>query len=231
MMGKITYDPNGGWNMPTGSTQMGALTFNKDSFDAALKSIAKKLVEYELIKKNSGSFNLEHISGKIDERLQGEIHKQITYVRNEMVRKYRQGMVGGHDRGHASSAVFRRSYRDEFGGNVNISGNGHKMSSNKRPWQPGQILHRDISKRTRQINDYYGMDRAFILRILEVGRDSFMANSSTGATGRGSRATWGRRGPVTARGIMQGMAPRMERAADEVGRRIVKYAENILNNQ
>lgn len=216
--------------MPMSNFQLGELRANFSDLEHVVEHMTKALTKLTLQHKEltlsakSGMISMQDYDQQLSDFIRRDIGKQLAIIRHKVIKRARTHM--STDIGEAASAVYRRSYKDVYGGNVNISGNGRRMSSRKRKYIPG--TQRDVSDRTRQINEYYGMDRAFILRILEVGRDAFMAESSTGAKGRGSRATWGRRGPMAARGFFRTMQPDMELAAQALGQDITQFVEKLM---
>lgn len=216
----------GGWNMPNANAQLGPLAVDTTQMQAAVERVSRIIDEMVIDasrKMPMVSGDREQYQAQLTDYVRQEIRNELSKVRRHTMRAARRGLK--HDRGAMTSAVFRRNYMEEIGGNINISGNGRRMSSQHRPWEPGKILKRDHTRRTRDINQYYGLDRAFILRILEAGRDSYFAESGTGKTGRGSRATWGRRGALAARGFFSDMASEMDRSADIVARSVERYLQ------
>lgn len=221
--------------MPNSNMQLGMLRADFSDLENVIEHMTQALTKLTIEHKNltlaarAGQISMQDYDQQLAEFIREDIGKQLSIMRFKAVRRARAHT--GIDVGNAAKAVYRRTYRDQLGGNINIAGNRRKMESAKRPWQPGQKIHRDILDRTRKINQYYGMDRAFILRILEVGRDSFEAQSGTGAKGPGSKATWGRRGAIAARGFFHTMAPDMERAAETLGQDISKFCENLMERK
>ena len=121
------------------------------------------------------------------------------WVHNKAIQKALA--VGAH---YAAYAISRRTYKERYGGNINIAGHRGRISSRSRIVEPptggksGIRRDRTVKDRTMQLRKYYGPDRDFILRILNEGRDTFMAKSD-GPIGRGSKATWGNRGAIAPR--------------------------------
>ena len=90
---------------------------------------------------------------------------------------------------------------------------------------------RTVKSRTQQLREYYGPDRGFILRILEGGRDVFMATPE-GPTGRGSKATYGRRGAIGARNwFFHSMHSDMEQAAQQLGQTLTTAVEKWVEQK
>lgn len=228
MKSTFTLDSdNGGWNMPNGTDQMGPLVVDDSKLRAQLSAF-ERIIDQMVIDASRNvpltQNDVEDYQQQLTDYVRDRIHHELSLVRKHTIKHARKGYVKSrYDIGAASTAIFRRSYQDEIGGNINIAGNKRRMSSGRRPWEPGKILKRDHTSRTATINRYYGLDRAFILRILEAGRDSYMAESGTGATGRGSRATWGRRGAMAARGFFTDMAGEVNRSADIIAKSVEKY--------
>lgn len=212
--------------MPNGNTQMGPLVIDSARMQEQFRAFERILDQMVIDATRSVPFtngDKEQYQQQLTDYVRGRIHHELSLVRRHTAQRARRGFIGNHDRGKASTAIFRRTYQDEIGGNINLSGNGKRMNSNRRPWEPGKILKRDHTRRTKTVNEYYGLDRAFILRILEAGRDSYQAESGTGKIGRGSKATWGRRGALAARGFFTDMAGEMNRSADIIAKSVEKY--------
>jgi hypothetical protein len=121
-------------------------------------------------------------------------------------------------------------YKGEFGCNINIGGNRGRISSRNRLYEPGKIKPRYVSERTKDINEYYGPDRSFILRFLENGTDVRTAKSY-GPTGRGSRASWGARGSIDPRSFFHSMSSDMEQAAQQLGQTLKGYVETWIEKE
>lgn len=228
MRSSFTIDTElGGWNMPNANTQLGPLRADNSKLIEAIRGFEMMLDDMVIdaarqmpLTKGDKEDYRQQLTDYVRER----IHSQLSLVRKYTGMKARQGYKKNTPEiGAASTAVFRRSYQDVVGGNINISGNNKRMSRGRRPWKGGH--QRDWSPDTERINKYFGLDRAFILRILESGRDGFMAESYTGKKGRGSRATWGRRGAMAARGFFSEMEGAMNTSADIVARSVDRYIE------
>ena len=76
----------------------------------------------------------------------------------------------------------------------------------------------------------YGPDRGFVLRFLEEGTDVRTAKSY-GPTGRGSRASWGRRGSIAPRSFFHQMSSDMEQAAQQLGQTLKGYVETWIEKE
>lgn len=174
-----------------------------------------------------GEISMMDYDQKLSDFIRADIHHLLTEVRKDAIKRARNG-IKSDDRGATSTAIMRRSYKDQIGGNINIANPGKRMSQRRRKWKPGKIKKRDHLPRTATINRYYGPDRAFILRILEMGRDGFMAESGTGKKGPGSKATWGRRGAIVAGGFFHEMKPDMIKAAERLGHDIEVYTKHLM---
>ena len=165
------------------------------------------------------------------ELIRVELGKTLGMLRNKAIQKARQAGAGS-----ASTAVLRRTYKDDFAGNINIGGNRKRASSMTRTevepngGRSGIRRTRTVKARTRRIRGYYGPDRGFILRILEGGRNEFMATGE-GPAGRGSMATYGRRGVIAGNNFFSSMSSDMELAAQELGETLVGRVEEWVERQ
>ena len=173
----------------------------------------------------SGTMSRENFDGWFSEVVRQELGKVLGVQRNKAVQKARA--VGA---GSASSAVLRRMYRKEFGGNSNIATPRGRMSSRTRNYQPGWLKQRHVGDRTRKINEYYGPDRGFVLRFLEGGTDVRTAETY-GPTGKGSMASWGRRGAIAPRSFFHTMQSDMEQAAQQLGHTLTGHVENWIDRK
>ena len=173
----------------------------------------------------SGTMSRENFDGWFSEVVRQELGKVLGVQRNKAVQKARA--VGA---GSASSAVLRRMYRKEYGGNINIATPRGRMSSRTRNYQPGWLKQRHVGDRTRKINEYYGPDRGFVLRFLEGGTDVRTAETY-GPTGKGSMASWGRRGAIAPRSFFHTMQSDMEQAAQQLGHTLTGHVENWIDRK
>ena len=179
-----------------------------------------------------GSMSLQEFDGWFSELVRKELGKTLGIIRNKAKQKASDAGAGS-----ASSAVKRRMYRDEYAGNINIAGGNRRISSRTRVvpepngGKSGIRRPRTVKDRTKQLREYYGPDRDFILRILESGRDVFYATPE-GPTGRRSMATYGRRGSIGARNwFFHSMKSDMEQAAQQLGQTLVGAVENWVEQQ
>ena len=170
-----------------------------------------------------GTLSRENFDGWFSEVVRQELGKVLGIQRAKAVQKARTQAKAGS----ASSAVLRRMYREEYGGNINIASPRGRISSRTRNYQPGWLKQRYVSDRTRKINEYYGPDRGFILRFLEGGTDVRTA-TSYGPKGKGSMASWGARGSIAPRSFFHGMGADMEQAAQQLGHTLNGYVEKWL---
>ena len=135
----------------------------------------------------------------------------------------------------ASTAVSRRLYKDRPMGNINILGNRKRVSFKTRPYpegtggQSGIRRHRTVSPRTKKLYEYFGPDRAFVLRFLESGTDIRTAQPA-GPTGRKSQSTYGKRGMVGARSFFGKASSEMEAISREMGVTLINYVEDWVQN-
>ena len=200
------------------------------NLEKAVNSVLEKLkldasTQTNLSMVRSGSMSREQFDGWFSELVRKELGKVLAIMRAKAVQKARDAGAGS-----ASSAVLRRMYKDEFGGNINIGGNRGRISSRNRLYEPGKIKPRYVSERTKDINEYYGPDRSFILRFLENGTDVRTAKSY-GPTGRGSMASWGRRGSIAPRSFFHSMSSDMEQAAQQLGQTLKVYVETWIEKE
>ena len=73
-------------------------------------------------------------------------------------------------------AVQQTIYKRVIGGNVNIlnpTKREHKTITVRyaKGGKTGRPRHRSVSQRTQQINSYYGKDRAFLIRMINTGKN------------------------------------------------------------
>lgn len=201
------------------------------NLDKAIEKVLMKLdtsgnVQTGMRMLKSGTWNLEDFDGWFEPLVRAELGKVLGIMRARAVQKAQtQGKAGS-----ASFAVLRRMYKDELGGNINIAGNRGRISSRRRVYEPGKIKPRHVSKRTRDLNEYYGPDRSFILRFLEGGTDVRTAKTF-GPTGRGSTASWGARGNIAPRSFFHNMSSDMEQAAQQLGYTLAEHVEKWLEQQ
>ena len=167
----------------------------------------------------------EQFDGWFSELVRVELGKVLAIMRARAVQKAQAAGAGS-----ASSAVLRRMYKDRFGGNINIAESKKRISSRKRMYTPGKIKPRHVSDRTRQLNEYYGPDRSFVLRFLENGTDVRTAKTY-GPTGRGSKASWGARGNIAPRSFFHGMSSDMEQAAQQLGDTLKGHVEKWIEKE
>lgn len=202
-----------------------------ENLNEVIISVLKKLntdssVQTGMRMLKNGSWSLEAFDGWFEPLVRAELGKVLAIVRANAVRKARDNGAGT-----AAGAVLRRQYKDKLGGNINIASPGRRLSSMKRVvgepdgGRSGIRRERTVKSRTKQLREYYGPDRGFILRILEGGRDVFMATPD-GPTGRGSKATYGRRGAIGARNwFFHSMKSDMEQAAQQLGQTLTTAVE------
>ena len=172
-----------------------------------------------------GSITIQQFDGWFAPIVRKELGKTLGIVRNKAVAKARSAGAGD-----AATAVSRRTYKDKFAGNINILGNRKRVTFRKRNYptptggRTGVRRKRSVSDRTISLYEYYGPDRAFILRFLENGTDIRTAKPS-GSTGARSQATYGSRGSIGARDFFGQVSSDMNAAAQELGTTLVNYVE------
>lgn len=208
-----------------------------NNLDKVISSVLKKLSLKDNVTQNvkmvkGGRMSLQEFDGWFSELVRAELGKVLGIVRNKAVAKAR-----GAGAGSASSAVLRRMYKREYTGNINIGGNRSRITNRKRivpepnGGKSGIRRPRTMKDRTKQLQEYFGPDRSFVLRILESGRDVYMATPE-GPTGRGSKATWGRRGAMAPRNwFFHSMKSDMEQAAQQLGQTLTGAVEKWIEQQ
>lgn len=208
-----------------------------NNLDKVISSVLKKLSLKDNVTQNvrmvkGGRMSLQEFDGWFSELVRAELGKVLGIVRNKAVAKAR-----GAGAGSASSAVLRRMYKREYTGNINIAGNRSRITNRKRivpepnGGKSGIRRPRTMKDRTKQLQEYFGPDRSFVLRILESGRDVYMATPE-GPTGRGSKATWGRRGAMAPRNwFFHSMKSDMEQAAQQLGQTLTGAVEKWIEQQ
>lgn len=201
--------------------------------NATLKRLSmESRVQGNLALYKSGSMSREEFDGFFAELVRKELGKTLGIVRNKAIAKARAAGAGS-----AATAILRRMYKSGKEGNINIAGNRGRISSRDRVVPPpsggksGIRRERTVKPRTEQLRKYYGPDRGFVLRILEGGRDVYMATSD-GPTGRGSKATYGKRGAMMPRNFFfHQMQSDMEQAAQQLGQTLIGAVEKWVEQQ
>lgn len=209
-----------------------------NKLDRVVSSVLKKLalrdnVTQQVRMVKSGNLSMQEFDGWFSELVRAELGKVLGIVRNKAVGKARSAGRAGS----ASSAVLRRTYRDEYAVNINIAENRRRITSKKRVvpepdgGKSGIRRPRTVKDRTRQLREYYGPDRSFILRILDSGRDVFYATPE-GPTGRRSKATYGKRGSIAPRNFFfHSMKSDMEQAARQLGYSLTEAVEKWVEQK
>lgn len=179
-----------------------------------------------------GHMSMGDFDGWFAEIVNLELRNAIGVLRNKAIQKALA--IGAHD---AAYAVSRRTYKEGFTANINIAGHRGRISSRRRIVEPpsggksGIHRPRTVKDRTKTIREYYGPDRDFLLRIFSEGRDVFMATPE-GPTGRGSGATYGRRGAMAPRwNFVHSMQSDMQQAAQQLGINLTGYVEKWLDTK
>ena len=193
--------------------------------------VARPDTQFRIGMVGRGSMSRQDFDGWFSELIRVELGKTLGIIRNKAIQKARS--VGA---GSASSAVLRRMYRDEFGGNVNIASPRGRICQRDRVvrapdgGKSGIRRPRTVKPRTEQLRKYFGPDRGFVLRVLEGGRDVFMATPE-GPTGRGSEATYGSRGAMEPRSFFHALSNDMELAAQQLGQTLIGNVEKWAEQQ
>lgn len=207
------------------------------NLDKVISSVLNRLsmtdsVNSRVAAVGKGTMSRQEFDGWMSELVRVELGKTLGIVRAKAVQKARAAGAGS-----ASSAVLRRMYKSGREGNVNIAGGNRRLSSRTRivpepdGGKSGIHRNRSVSKRTQELREYYGPDRHFILRILESGRDVYMAHAE-GAIGPGSKATHGRRGAIAPRNwFFHSMRSDMEQAAQHLGYTLTTAVEKWIEQK
>lgn len=193
--------------------------------------VARPDTQFRIGMVGHGSMSRQDFDGWFSELIRVELGKTLGIIRNKAIAKARAAGAGS-----ASTAVLRRMYKDEFTGNVNIASprgrivNRDRVVPEPNGGKSGIRRPRTVKDRTEQLRKYYGPDRGFVLRMLEGGRDVFLATPE-GPTGRGSKATYGRRGAIAPRSFFHTMRNDMELAAQQLGQTLMESVEEWIEQQ
>lgn len=208
-----------------------------DSLEDIVSKVLNRLALKDNVSQNvrmvaSGNMSMQTFDGWFSELVRNELGKTLGIIRNKAVKKASSAGAGS-----AQTAVKRRMYRDSYTGNVNIAGGRRRLSSRTRIVAPpdggksGIHRSRTVGDRTKKLREYYGPDRDFVLRILDGGRDVFYARPD-GATGKGSGATYGRRGAIAPRNwFFHTMKSDMEMAAQQLGYTLMGAVEKWIEQK
>lgn len=208
-----------------------------ENLDKVIDGVLKRLngsgeVQKGMQMLHNGSWSLESFDGWFAPLLKAELGKVLAIQRAKAIQKAQAAGAGS-----ASTAVLRRMYKSGRAGNINIASGGKRLSSKERVvkepdgGKSGIRRDRSVKDRTAQLRKYFGPDRGFILRILENGRDVYMATSD-GAIGKGSRSTHGRRGAIGPRNwFFHSMKADMEQAAQQLGETLVGAVEKWVEQE
>lgn len=193
-----------------------------NNLEKAVDSVLNKLAVSDKVKANiaytkSGHYTRAQFDMWFAEVVRIELGKVLGIMRNKAIAKARAAGAGS-----ASTAIHRRMYKDEMTAALTIGGSRGRISNRKRLYTPGTKKPRHVGERTKDLNEYYGPDRHFILRFLEFGTDVRTAKSF-GPTGRGSTASWGSRGSIAPRSFFNTMSIDMEQAAQQLGQTLTGY--------
>lgn len=206
-----------------------------DNLDKVVNSVLERLkgkASGMLGGYKSGNVSMEEFDGYFSELIRVELGKTLAIVRA----KAKQKAASQARAGSAASGVTWHQAKEGNRGYVGILTPRGRISSRKRQvpeptgGKSGIRRKRTVSERTRQINEYFGPDRSFILRFLEFGTDVRTAKPS-GATGRRSMATYGARGNISPRSFMHSVGSDMEQAAQQLGQTLVGYVEKWVEKE
>lgn len=209
----------------------GLVNLEKIVTDVLTKLSLRSNVQQQAQMVRSGSMSLQDFDGMFSELVRVELGKTLGIIRNKAIQKAQAAGAGS-----AATAVYRRMYKKDYMGNVNISGNRGRISSKTRVvpvpmgGRSGIMRDRSVSDRTKKINEYYGPDRHFILRFLNEGTDTRTARPE-GPTGKGSRATYGNRASISPRGFFHQMRSDMEEAAQQLGQTLIHHVEEWVSQE
>ena len=222
--------------LPQTSARVGMLMADfsgLNKLDDIVRERLNKLIVSDQVQANvayvqKGSWSLQQFDGWFASIVRAELGKTLGIVRAKAMQKVPK------EAGDAASAVLRRMYKDRMEGNINIAGNRKRISNRHRiieeptGGKSGIRRPRTIKPRTKDLREYYGPDRGFILRILENGRDVYMATPE-GPTGRGSMATYGKRGSLSPRSFFHSVRSDMEQAAAQLGQTLINHVEKWID--
>lgn len=136
-----------------------------------------------------------NINAVITEETKQSLFKGLDDVRSSFSNEVAPHL--GENRRKADKALYRHVSKSGLFASVDITSR-RRASGARIPYIEGRQKIRTISDRTRKLQTYAGGDAAFILRFLQGGTDVRTARAS-GPKGRGSKATYGRRGSITPR--------------------------------
>ena len=179
-----------------------------------------------------GTWSRQEFDGWFSELVRKELGKTLAIVRA----KAKQKAATEGRAGSSSSGVLWHQAKAGNRGYVGINQPRGRISSRTRVipeptgGESGIRRKRTVSSRTKQINEYFGPDRHFILRFLEFGTDVRTAKPS-GPTGRGSMATYGARGSIAPRSFMHSVGSDMEQAAQQLGQTLIGYVEKWVEKE
>ena len=179
-----------------------------------------------------GAASLEDFDGWFAPLVRKELGKTLAIVRAKAKQKAaEQGRAGS-----AASGVTWHQAREGNRGYVGITTPRRRISNLKRivpeptGGKSGIRRKRSVSDRTKQLREYFGPDRHFILRFLEFGTDVRTARSS-GPSGRGSMASYGARGSIAPRNFFGSMRSDMEEAARQLGETLIDRVEQWVESK
>lgn len=106
----------------------------------------------------------------------GTITRQVRQSLGRVRKEVAGSLVFRQDPRMMRRAVQSTIYKKVIGGNVNILDPRKREGKSitvryTKGGQTGRPRSRSVSQRTRQINSYYGKDRAFILRMINTGKN------------------------------------------------------------
>lgn len=182
---------------------------NKEVAEAQRKALAKLMVSDPDTRK----------------RIVAVIRKELRQARSRTAKDVHSSL--GNDPRKAYRAVKHAIYKQVLGGNISILASRRagarymlvkqrKLDENPNQWGGNR---RARSKRTEDIDTYFGKDRGFILRFLDAGTDDRMTK-------------YGRRGSIAARPIFGIPATfQMQVAAENIGEAMLEELDAAYNKE
>jgi hypothetical protein len=184
---------------------------------------------------------LETTNPGFEKRLREVIRKIIGEARAELRKDSASGLKMESDPRHAYKAVRYAVYKRIFGGQVNIlqsrragKGTNYEPERTLQPEKRGGN-RRPRSMRTKQLMQYEGVDRGFILRFLNNGMTKtnprtirFTENSRRKVDKWNKRPNTGNRGSIAARNWFGNASVRQLNAASG---RLQEIIDKVINEE
>ena len=140
--------------------------------------MVEKTTAFEVVGLNEQLKKLESLLStdpRMEEHLRGIIREVLKEARDELSRGASSGLGMKADPRQAYRAIKSAVYRQILGGNVSLL-NKRKAGQPRDTWLPSDHTGRGgnrvkRSRRTINLQSYWGSDRSFILRFLNQGTD------------------------------------------------------------